>query len=376
MDMPPFRSGLALEREVGGIDTGPNDSFRGMLSMGPVDPGIRWAPPRGAGGAVRTRPVAARFGDGAPGPVSDVSGGNSTMGYVDAVFHTPSIGYDHVAEMQQGMLAFAVRRKQQEEGATLIMSLHQVNAAMREQWADFLLYTTPGGGNQDSEALEFLRYMQLFGERGLELYAHMLNESTRYKSVSPFVTAVVENVELQNYHRLAQQDDFCYLTRWGIRQRVRYVGPIMGTTRERTLDDMGQERYAVTSSVVVGAGRRVPCTQIFGPRHSIRDGSRLWLICTRTPCEPTKFGAFRFLAGGGGLRDGPTDAERTYRDESGALCRGDVRWVGTVNRAPFKESSPYAITQATNTGAVVNNDAAVSMHLALPMMHINSGMCG
>ena len=352
MERPEFQQALGLIGAAGGVSTGPQDAFAAMLGAQIKSEGHRWEPPQSMSSVSGAEPPT----------ISDVSSAQSTMSKITTTFKTPSFGYDHVAEMQSGMLAFSVRRQQLDADETLILALHQVNAAMREQWDEFVSRTS--GNSYDNEAKEMLELMQKFGDRGLDLAEHEQQNCGCHETIQA----------LARYRELALQDDFCYLTSWGIRQRIKYVGPIVTTTRERTLDDMGRERYGGTSSVVVGSGRRVECTQLFGSLVDIPDGARLWLICTRRMCSSRYYGAFEFRPGGGGCYNMPMRADRVYRDESGKPCEGRVRFVGTVNRSAMKESSGYAILQACNLGTSINNDAATNMHASLPLMHINSGI--
>jgi len=352
---------------VGGVPAGPTD-FSNMTNASIPNPGADWGMPVSGGGSVRTRPISNRFGNGEPGFKSDVSAG-SPYTYVEHVYSTPSIGYDHVAEMSAGMLAFSVRKDTKEAGTTFVLALHQLNQFMRQQWDAFVLATTqtPNNPNLDGEALEFLNWMQRFGERGLEQYAAA-------RDVGSAAALDKFDPELQLFYERATEDEYCYLTQFGIRDRVSFLGPIMDITRSNTLDDIsGQTTYQHTSQVVVGVGRRVPCSQMFGQVSELSDGAKLWLMCTRIHCEETRYGAFCIRPGGSARRDGPTQSECSYRDESGMLCHGHIRYVGTVNRMPHKDSSPYAIQQSTNTGAYSNNADAYNAHCTLPEFFINAG---
>lgn len=366
---PPYQSALAAHSLVGGVPSDPSNGFG--TGMGIPQAGVPWDRPLSGRGTVRNGPIAGRFGDGAPGMQSDVSG-DSAYSYIEHSYSVPAAGYDHFSEMREGMLAFGVRRQTGEPGAHLVITLAQLNAAMREQWTNFLVYTT-GGGNpyQDAEALEFLGYMREYGEAGLETFDRI----SKLPSWNPLCQKhdATEAERLRRYHELATSDDFCYCTGYGIRQRVTYLGPIMSLSRGHTLDETGQETVERLGNLDVGVGRRVPCAQQFGHSHNVTSGCKLWLLTTRIPCGNNKFGAFCVFPQSNPMRDGPSLAERTYRDESGARCLGRVRYVGTVNTASSESVSDFAIIEATNTGATCDNAKAVHMHGTLPTFFINAG---
>jgi hypothetical protein len=283
--------------------------------------------------------------------------------YIEQSFSTPSIGYNHFAEMREGMLAFAVRANTGDPGSTFIITLHQLNGLMREQWDDFVISTTPQPNPRfDDEAKQFLDYLQEFGEQGLGRYEELYSNGAapKLQDLPP---------GLSKFWSLAKSDRYCYLTLFGIRQRVNYLGPIVNMTGSYTLDPM-DNRGRGQGAVVVGLGARVPCSQIFGRRDDITHQVKLKLTCTRMECEDGGYGAFCVVPG--------FETQRafnvTFRDESGAICQAFVRHVGTVHTPAAKESGAFAMLQAANMAPAISNEVAWNSHCALPMFFINAGL--
>lgn len=308
-----------------------------------------------------------RFGGTLEGAVSQLANNInhtdvSTDGlYIEQSFSTPSIGYDHFAEMCDGMLAFSIRVSTGDEGSTFIVALHQLNGLMREQWDDFVISTTPGTNPRlDGEAQKFLAYLQQFGEHGLGVYNYYFCEGNMTKLQSM-------PSGLNEFWKLAKSDRYCYLTLFGIRERVSYLGPIVNSTTSRTLEPV-DNRGRGQGAVVVGMGGRVPCTQIFGRRDEITDQVKLHVIVTRIVCPGGGYGSFCIMPGFG------DQSNITFRDESGLICQAQKWHVGRVHTVADKESGSYAVQMATNLAPAISNDTAWKQHSALPMFFVNAGL--
>lgn len=292
----------------------------------------------------------------------DVSDDSENM-YVEQQYSTPSIGYNHFAEMREGMLAFCVRVDPGDKGATFIVVLHQLNRLFREQWDDFVISTTGDATNNprfDGHARKFLTYMQNFGEHGLSRY------ETVHCSGNARELAKLE--DLREYWDMAKSDQFCYLTLFGILQRVSYLGPITNLTRSYTLD-VKDYHDAGYQGIVVGLGQRVPCTQVFGRSEQLTPQVKLHLTYTRIPCSDGKYGAFWVMPG-----SEFDDHAKWYRDESGTKCCAYKRNVGSVHTAATKQNSSFAILQATNMAPALAEDSAWRQHSGLPFFFLNCGV--
>lgn len=283
--------------------------------------------------------------------------------YIEQSFSTPSIGYNHFAEMREGMLAFSVRVNTGDPGSTFIITLHQLNGLMREQWDDFVISTTPGTNPRfDDEASRFLTLLQTYGEHGLGRYQELYCKGN--------VTALMElGKDLAEFWSLAKSDRYCYLTLFGIRQRINYLGPIINMTGSYTLDPV-DNRGRGQGAVVVGMGARVPCSQIFGRRDDITNQVKLMLTFTRMACENGGYGSFCVVPGFQTRHSSNT----TFRDESGAICQAYVRWIGNVHTPSAKESGSFAMLQAANMAPAVSNEVAWKSHCTLPMFFVNAGL--
>lgn len=286
---------------------------------------------------------------------------SSEGGYIDQQYTTPVSGYNYFAEMREGQLAFCIRIDPGEPGTTFILTLPQLNKLMREQWDDFVMSTSGSAANNprfDSYSRVFLNYMQNYGEHGLQLYEKLVYAG---KANDP------KYGNLQEYWSMAKEDRFCYLTLYGIRHRVSYLGPIQNMTNSYTLNPVVRDHGQGT--IVVGMGQRVECSQIFGRMDEVTHQASLELLFTRMPCHDSLFGSFCVYP-----RVTSRHSSATFRDESGALCQAYVRHVGFVHTVPSKESSGYTIMKAANTGPSVTSEEAWAEHCQLPKFYINAGL--
>lgn len=293
--------------------------------------------------------------------------------YIESTFLAPSVGIDYVKHMREGMMMFAIRHHLADPGATVVVNQAQLNRLMREQWDEFVRRTTESA-NRDGEHPEdnqFLDLLRQHGELGLELYDMYVNstlESNRKRAAaySAFAT-------------MAVSEKFCYLTSYGIRKRVNYIGPILSLSISSTLDEGDYANRTDPSSLAVGVAKNVPCAAIFGPSNEMHARTKLWMIITRVRCEGNKCGTFCVKATYSKTTEDPempSHMALTYRDESGALCNAIRRYVGSVLVPPTEYSPSAAIQLSTGCGPLppITPDGEMRNHYAIPMMVIAAGL--
>lgn len=292
---------------------------------------------------------------------------------LEATFLSPSVGIDYVKGMREGMVVFALRQHLNEPGTTVLVTQAQLNRLMREQWDVFVSRTTLQAANSGVfvEENQFLDLLRLHGELGLELY-------DKYKA-SPNKALKNMVAKYAVFATMAVSQNFCYLTAYGIRQRVNYLGPILSLSISSTLDEGDYANRTEPASLAVGMGKNVPCAAIFGPSDEMRMRTKLWIVISRLRCDGNKCGAFCVKATYSTVSDEPEMSPHmgiTYRDESGALCNAIRRYVGSVLVPPTAYAPSGAIQQATGCGPILASTemGEVRNHFAIPMMTIAAGL--
>lgn len=317
-----------------------------------------------------------------PPRVSDASS-NSSFEFISYSFACINSGYDHVSEMAPGMLCFSVRQKvEAEPNATVILAFPQVQKVIADQWDDFRTATTGDAATNsyyDPEAVEFLGAMQKFGETILHSYDATRNPNTQrvYTLNENKVRVPVDKYgeEVRLYWERACQDKFCYLTGFGQKKRISFIGVLIEPSRGTTINEItGQPEFAETSLLSVGIGRRLPVSQIFGAHDDVGIGCHLWLVSRRVYCGGGRYGSFEIRAVCCAENGFPTAAELQYRDEAGMLCLGNAWYVGYLLEPSDRPVSTVAIEAASNLGSIKNNAQALQAHGTLPTCWVAVGL--
>jgi hypothetical protein len=248
--------------------------------------------------------------------------------------------------LMPGMPVFAItERSPADLDVTIVLSLAKINQLAREQWNDFVTWTSGDLGinpHFNYEMRAFLTSMRVYGERGLRDYHHALQNAkhcalarnllTKYdtqseKQIPQSQWKKDEKQEgaltLREYYMRSTQPGYCYLTQFGFLQRLRFLGFIQTVSKGVGLEDcyeMGQHTF----SIGVAVAKQVEVTNCFGTDEDIALGSKLWIELTRTPCydHDIPFGAFQLMPRGAKRRDYPRIRDIGFLDESGSFCMG------------------------------------------------------
>jgi len=314
-------------------------------------------------------------------------------------FQVPELVDGSPPLLMEGMPLFAVtERGPADLDVTVVMSLAKINQYARDQWNDFVTYTTDGPNPHfNFEMRQFLTSMRVYGERGLRDY-HWAKQNAKHDGVARRLLAQydadpctrrskwlddVNNertvpLTLREYYARATQPGYCYLTQFGFLQRLRFLGFILAVNKGTSLEDcMEDGQHIFTVSVAVG--KLVEVTNCFGTDEEITIGSRLWIELCRQPCAPSAkgpsvpYGCYQLMPRGAKVRDYPRLCDVGYQDESGALTLGHYWRVGVVLEPPGRAASQSSITQATNCGAFSNPELAYKMNALLPSMRVAVG---
>jgi len=368
--------GLTAGNPHAGFPAGPTPGNFGI--GGPTVPYTEWMP---RGSTVNQTSPAAWANYGQP-PVTQ---GSISLKSVDFLQHTylcPPINDGVGQKLMPDMPVFALRAADQDEDTTIVMSIAKINKLMLEEWEEFLRDAEPVAGQPPSDAQKFQRYLSTYGERGLEDFAYRRSHAST--SVDPannkeHLKADAE-ADLEDFFTLATSNGFCYLTRYGILQKLNWLGIVINTNRAiglETEDDTDMRDHY--TQINVGLGKRLRCANVWGSAHEITTGSNVWIKLTRRFCPGEKakknynFGAFQLVPGGSRERSHPLARETMYYDEAGMLCQGHVWRVGVVIEPGEQDPSAAARENANGTGHIINKHVAYEAHGSLPTLYLAVG---
>lgn len=356
----------------GGTEHGPNP---GNFGLGAVPTsGIEWAP---RGGDVNVGPLAGAINNGI-GPTEQTVTSLDSFEHISYAYLAPSdLADGSDLQIMSRMPVFIVRHHNVNDESSIVLPLSKLNKIAQDQWNDFVAKTAGprnnARGDWSAEHYDFWECMTLYGERGLEAYAWARAHEKRGLCQR---WEEATGGRIKTFFERSTHQDFCYLTRYGWLQRVNYAGIVINTNRAETLlgldDTLQREHYL---QVNVGYAKRVEAAQQWGDNEHIVAGARLWITLTRKRCPGPNggFGAFVLVPGGTKIRDGPLYGDRTYCDESGALCQGYVWRVGIVITPPQQLPSKVAQERANNTIDAPDERLAYLMHASLPSLWIAAG---
>ena len=320
-------------------------------------------------------------------------------------FQVPELPDGSPTLLMPGMLVFSVTERGPDDlDTTVVLSLAKINQYARDQWLDFITYTsaTPlTNPHFNFELRKFATSMRVYGENGLRSY-HWARQNyhhdgvarkllAQYDACDPrtklsrwktdtdpmdgTTTNFAEPLPLREYYERATQPGYCYLTLFGFMQRLRFLGVVLTVMKGTSLEDC-MEEGAHTFELGVAVGKQVELPNCFGTDEEIGIGSRLWIQLTRVPCntkDDIKFGAFQLCPRGSKINDYPRFRDIGYQDESGTMTSGFYWRVGVVIEPPQRAVEQSSITQANNTGMFTNPDMAFKLNALLPNMRIALG---
>lgn len=276
------------------------------------------------------------------------------------------------------MPAFSIKAFDQYEGSTPIVTLAKLNQYLHDAHNDFERASSPAHGDSYDDAITFKRYMETFGESGLEL-CHQArgNRAMRAWYTDRMTEKGAKFSDLEDFYRMSTQDFYCWQTKFGILSKVNYVGPLIGVGRDVSLEaennTFGMDHYSVLN---VAQARRCAIGNIFGGRDKVTIGVVLWFVLTRKRViknGKATFAEFVVLPSGDKSEQYPTMAMLSYTDDSGRPCFGHRFIVGKVHTLGKRNPNPVAMQNASNTGITCNERLAYEDHGTLPTLQIIAG---
>ena len=385
-----------VDTTMPGHEEGPRDL--GTFGYG-GDPRIDYAEWPVRGGDGRFVPQIEKFLDYGRPPSSSSSVELSTVP-ITWQFQIPEFPDANPRLLMPGMPVFGItERTPADLEVTIVLSLAQINQLSRQQWDDFVIWTT--GDRDDNphfnyDMRRFLTSMHIYGERGLRDYHYALQNAkhdgaarmllNEYDTQSRIPASTWQEdidlgkaaapLTLREYYERSTQPGYCYLTLFGFLQRLRFLGFIQAVSKGVSLEDCMQDGEHVFT-LAVAVAKQVEVTNCFGTDEEIALGSKLWIELTRAPCREQRsgvqYGPFQLTPRGSKLNDFPRARDVSYQDESGNACMGYHWKVGVVIEPPTRAIGQASITQATNTGMFSNPELAYKMNALLPVMKVAVG---
>jgi hypothetical protein len=350
-----------------GAAAGPTGGFGGNPNV----PYVTWEP-RGAD-VNQTQPAGFLRNGLAPRSTAHIE--LKGVDFIQQQFNVPPWTDESDRYIMPEMLCFSVNEMDPDENATSILTLPKLNQLLHDAHREFRQAAAAGSPDYSPAAAAFLAQLETFGEGALELYA----KARRYKHIDDQLRADLpagRYAQLQAFFLASTEDLLCWQTRYGILNKVSYLGSVINVNRATSVEeeDMSQfhQRY---SQVNVCMAKRARVANVFGPANRITTGSKLWLNLRRVrvprPDGNVTYGAYQVVPGGCTMRDRP--AWCPYEDPSGRPLDGHVWHVGVVIVPGPRSPSQSETESASNTGVYVSERRAYEDHGLLPSLYVALG---
>jgi hypothetical protein len=341
-----------------GVQTGPTPGNFGLSSNAALA-GVPWTPNGGPGPANFLRNGRA--------PTSHGSISLKSFDFVQYVYLCPPWSDTSEKYIAPEMLCFAVKNVDPQDSSTIILTLAKVNQICKDCGMEFQNLLA----DNDANALKFNNLLTTYGEVAINTF-HQLGKDGYANISSP-----EEAEKVDDLHKMATEDLFCWLTQFGIRSRINFVGSVINTNGSATMQDVEQSMFSDHyCQVNVCYAKRARIANVFGIADEITTGSKLWLTLRRK-CKRTfkglEFPYFQVVPGGSKMLDTPAETDRFYVDPSGRAVRGHVWRVGVVIVPGTSSPQPKQIENASNTSTLCNERTAFEDHGTLPTLIVSLG---
>ena len=286
---------------------------------------------------------------------------NSGADFIQTSYTCPAWGEDISSNgyLKKGMVVFGPHFKHVGSGNTVTcIALLRINQIMQNEYDTYRRALANG----DSNAMQWKNYMDEHGEEKLEAYHRRVLKDPDHHADG-----------LGEFYEMSKRSTYRWLSRIGIETYVRYLGVAIEVTplSVNTVNGMTPE---FTSAVNVGTGKRIQVTNVFAPTPDMQVGSSFGLYLRRKPIIDANgdyaYGAYQYVPWGGYRTPRPSDADRSYLDEGGHLCK-TTRFItiGKVLMPPEGTSPESTMTTATNTSTRMDEQLAASTHEMLPSFY-------
>jgi len=329
---------------------------------GPNVPSVTWEPSVGPMGQVTTDAMNAFTRGGQP-PTSSMGVDIKSFDFIQKQFMCAPYHDESNRLIMPDMLCFTVNMQDPDTGSSQVMTLSKVNQTMHEEWNTFYEFASQPANRQTREG-RFLTALEAYGEVGLMNY-HRAKLEGREKDYA----------NLKEFYEMSLEDDFHWLTRFGILNHISFAGSVINTTRAIGLETMDMTKHSDHyTNVNVCLAKRARVANVFGSSSEIKTGSKLWLILKRkaTPFG-SKVGPFCIVPGGSAVNDYPLESELEYEDPNERTERAFFWRVGNVLRQGDSSPAHISIQQAANIGMACSEKQAYESHGTLPVLYVAIG---
>ncbi len=339
---------------------------------GPNVPYVDWQP-RGDG---EGQAPPSRFLRGGRAPKKIGSIALKSIDFIQVSFMCPPYGDESEKYVKPEMLAFIVKEFDSETGAHTALTLSKCNQIMFEAHKEFRAYRDAANPAHDKDCADFWEYLREFGEKMLETYHQARKNMVLWNAMTNPDTGVSADklAKLKRYYELSTQDLFCWLTAFGIKQKIEFLGSVINTNRpEGDVDDPtdSQDHFSVVNACMA---KRARIANVFGPADRITTGSKLWITLRRKAVlegGQTVYNEFQLVPGGSTTHDYPTQREASYIDPSGRSMTPTRYHVGVVNFPGAFSPTRDAMEIAANISSTCSEVRAYNEHAGLPSLIVS-----
>lgn len=329
---------------------------------GPNVPSTTWEPSVNPFGQVVTDALAAYLGNGVPGK-NHMGVDIKSFDFIQRQYMCSPYHDESNRLIMPEMLCFTVNYFDPITNSVQVLTLSKVNQILHEHWEEFLESANSTTYNFSQRNKDFYELLKKYGEQGLENYEYA--ERTGRD--------VGELGELKRFRDMALEDDFHWLTKFGILRHIAFAGSVINTTRAVGLETMDMTEHSDHyTNVNVCLAKRARVANVFGPASRIKTGSKLWLVLKRKP-HPSGYGAFCIVPGGSHIQDYPLAGQLEFDDINGRVARGHFWRVGVVLRGGDEGAPEVTMQKAANLGMYCSERAAYEAHGTLPTLYVALG---
>lgn len=335
--------------------------------QGPNVPSTTWEPSVGPMGEVVTEALA-RWTNGGIPPKSSMGVDIKAFDFIQRQYMCSPYHDESNRLIMPEMLCFTVNYFDPHTGSVQVLTLSKVNQILHEHWEEFEETSVPGSYNFVPRNGKFRDYLVKYGESGLENF-HYADRNGRAEEFYGD-----EASKMREFREMALEDDYHWLTKFGILRHISFAGSVINTTRAVGLETMDNTAHTDHyTQVNVCLAKRGRVANVFGPASRIKTGSKLWMVLRRKPRPDGTSGAFHIVPWGSHIQDYPLAAQLEFRDLDGNMVRGHYWRVGVVLRGADDSPAEVSMQKASNLGLYCSERAAYEAHGTLPTLYVALG---
>lgn len=353
-----------------------NPSLPEIMSAAPYAEGVwvnDWNGINGPGiGSKAWTPEAGKAFSGEP-PTSSMGVGNGAYDFIQKQYMVPPYHDESNNMIMPEQLCFTVNYADPTTGSVVVMTLPKVNQTLHEEHLHFERSRVQGNPEFSPQSKIFYDLLNEFGEKGLAAYERASSEG-RLGELQERLGAKFG--KLEQLHRMSLEDDFHWLTMFGLLRHITFAGVVINTNRATGLETMDRTLFSDHYTVVnVCLAKRVAVANVFGTLANIKTGSKLWLILKRKNKPNGDAGELVIIPGGSHIMDYPMAGSLEFNDiKKDDVVRGHFWRVGVVLRQADTSPAEVSIQRAANIGLFCNERGAYEAHGTLPTMWIALGI--